>query len=68
MTDWQTWTAAIVVDNGVRDMLISDLVKYASSGLNNAPLSDWYDTTTGSAVGFRARPVVGGHLALLVGN
>jgi len=25
-------------------------------------LGDWYETTDGTAEGFRARPVVGGHL------
>jgi hypothetical protein len=43
-----------------------DLVyKYASNGLNNVPLSDWYDASSGKMVGFQARPVVGGHLALV---
>lgn len=28
-------------------------------------MSDWYDTGSGVSEGFRARPVVGGHLALV---
>ncbi|EPS94710.1 hypothetical protein FOMPIDRAFT_1054860 [Fomitopsis schrenkii] len=64
-TDWQTLTAGIMTDTTVRDMFISALYAYASDGENNAPLSDLYDTISGDSVGFRARPVVGGHLALL---
>jgi hypothetical protein len=41
------------------------VVKYVSNGLNNVPLSDWYDASSGKTLGFQARPVVGGHLALL---
>lgn len=57
--------AGIVTDTTVRDSFISALHTYASDGKNNAPLSDWYDTKSGSVQGFRARPVVGGHLALV---
>ncbi|KAJ7682669.1 DUF1793-domain-containing protein [Mycena polygramma] len=64
-TDWQIWTAAIVTDTAVRDVLISSVKKWVSDGQNNAPFGDLYDTVSGAAVGFRARPVVGGHLALL---
>lgn len=39
--------------------------KWASDGLSHVPLSDWYDTPNGEAEGFMARPVVGGHLALV---
>lgn len=33
--------------------------------LPKVPFSDLYDTVSGADVGFRARPVVGGHLALV---
>jgi hypothetical protein len=36
--------------------------KFASDGLSNQPFGDWYETTNGAPEGFRARPVVGGHL------
>lgn len=65
MTDWQTYAAGIVTDKTVRDAFISALYSYASNGKNNAPLSDWYDTQSGVVQGFRARPVVGGHFALV---
>jgi len=65
-SDWEIWTAAIMTDGEVRNTLIKRVVAYASNGLNDVPLSDWYETTGGTVSGFRARPVVGGHLALLV--
>lgn len=64
-SDWEIWTSGFVTDTGMRDTLISSVLKYTSNGQNNAPLGDLYDTGTGVAAGFRARPVVGGHLALL---
>lgn len=63
--DWQIWTAAMVTDLSVRDLLISSVKKYAADGLNSQPLGDWYETTDGDVEGFRARPVVGGHFALV---
>jgi len=65
-SDWQILTASIVTSTATRDAMIAAEVGWASSGLNNAPLSDFYDTISGANQGFRARPVVGGHLALLV--
>jgi hypothetical protein len=44
-----------MTSNDVRDLLISNVRKYAASGVNNAPLSDWYETTNGQQQGFRAR-------------
>ncbi|KAG5724965.1 hypothetical protein E4T56_gene12457 [Termitomyces sp. T112] len=64
-TDWQIWTAAIVTDTTARDLFIGSVKKYAADGLSSQPFGDWYETTNGQPEGFRARPVVGGHLALL---
>ncbi|KAG6831146.1 hypothetical protein H0H92_012571 [Tricholoma furcatifolium] len=64
-TDWQIWTAATVTDNTVRDLFISSVKKYASAGLSSQPFGDWYDAEDGTAEDFRARSVVGGHLALV---
>ncbi|KAJ7368431.1 DUF1793-domain-containing protein [Mycena albidolilacea] len=64
-SDWQVWTAAIVSTTAVRDLLIGGVKKFVSDGQTNVPFSDLYDTISGADVGFRARPVVGGHLALL---
>ena len=51
----------------VRDSLISSVVKYVSDGKNNQPLGDLYDSISGAQVANsgHARPVVGGHLALV---
>lgn len=64
-TDWSIWTAGLVTTTAVRDLLISSVRKYAADGKSSQPLGDWYETTDGSVEGFRARPVVGGHLALV---
>ncbi|KAF7790090.1 hypothetical protein EIP86_001040 [Pleurotus ostreatoroseus] len=65
-SDWEIWTAGLVSSTTVRDLFVSSVFKYASDGMSSQPLGDWYETTDGSVEGFRARPVVGGHLALLV--
>ena len=59
------WTAAVMTNITTRDMFIDSVYKYAGDGANNVPLSDWYDTLSGVSDGFKARPVVGGHLALV---
>ncbi|KAF9268096.1 DUF1793-domain-containing protein [Marasmius fiardii PR-910] len=64
-SDWEIWTAGIMADNTTRDMFIKAVTAYLSSGMSSQPFGDWYDTTDGKSLGFRARPVVGGHLALL---
>ncbi|VDB85451.1 unnamed protein product [Peniophora sp. CBMAI 1063] len=69
-SDWQIFTAALLqsTSTDVRDMFVSGVTKYSSDALakNTEPTSDWYETSSGGvAGGFRARPVVGGHLALL---
>ncbi|KAJ7590784.1 hypothetical protein C8J56DRAFT_933888 [Mycena floridula] len=60
------YTAAIATDTAGRDIFISGVKKYAADGLGSSAFGDWYETTNGVPNGFRARPVVGGHLALLV--
>ncbi|PSS35457.1 hypothetical protein PHLCEN_2v1612 [Hermanssonia centrifuga] len=62
---WEIWTSAIVSSNTVRDLFITAVRNYAADGKSSQPLGDWYETADGSVEGFRARPVVGGHLALL---
>jgi hypothetical protein len=63
--DWQIWTAAIMTSTSARDLFISSVRKYVMDGLNSQPLGDWYETINGDVEGFRARPVVGGHFALV---
>jgi hypothetical protein len=64
----QILTAGTVTDKETRDFLVSSVVKYAKDGKNSMPLSDWYDASTGTKNGFQARPVVGGHFALVRGH
>ncbi|KAF8897656.1 DUF1793-domain-containing protein [Infundibulicybe gibba] len=61
-SDWEIWTAGIMTDTATRDIFISAVKRWASDGVSSQPLGDWYETTNGSPEGFRARPVVGGHL------
>ncbi|KAF9008954.1 DUF1793-domain-containing protein [Cyathus striatus] len=61
-SDWEIWTAGIVTNTSTRDLFISSVKKWASDGLSSQPFGDWYETTNGEPEGFRARPVVGGHL------
>ncbi|KIL59835.1 hypothetical protein M378DRAFT_193746 [Amanita muscaria Koide BX008] len=63
-SDWEIWTAAIMTNTQVRDLFIGSVRKWAADGLSSEPFGDWYETTNGQPEGFRARPVVGGHLAL----
>ena len=66
--DWSIWTAATTTRSDVRDQIISGVVKYAADGNNDLPLADWYDTLSGTQADLYdnyARPVVGGHLALV---
>ncbi len=65
IVDWEIWTAGLVTSTSVRDMLVSSVRKYAADGKSSQPLGDWYETKDGSVKGFRARPVAGGHLALV---
>ncbi|KII95062.1 hypothetical protein PLICRDRAFT_48031 [Plicaturopsis crispa FD-325 SS-3] len=65
-SDWQIYAAAIATDTTTRDLFINSVQKYNAGGANNAPFGDWYETKDGTQEGFRARPVVGGHLAMLV--
>ncbi|KAK0468165.1 uncharacterized protein EV420DRAFT_1503141 [Desarmillaria tabescens] len=61
---WEIWAAAIMTNNSTRDLFISSVKDWVSSGLNSQPFGDFYNTTDGGLLSFKARPVVGGHLAL----
>jgi hypothetical protein len=80
-TDWMVFAAATamapgVSNEGVRDMFINDIHAYMSNGKNDVPFSDKFWTESklgldgkqheiGTYDGYRARPVAGGHFALL---
>lgn len=64
-SDWQMLTAAVVTNTTLRDYMITSVRKHAAAGVNSAPMSDWYDDTSGVDQGFANRPVVGAHLGLV---
>ncbi|KAG0651856.1 Glutaminase A [Hyphodiscus hymeniophilus] len=68
-SDWEMFTAAIA-SSSTRQMFISDLAKFIAQTPTSSPLTDLYSAQTadwpGEGAGqFTARPVVGGHFALL---
>ena len=60
-TDWIMWTAAMANDTETFLRFSDPLWLYAHETATRWPLSDWFWTTDGTAVGFRARSVVAGH-------
>ncbi|KAL7623151.1 hypothetical protein AAE478_006832 [Parahypoxylon ruwenzoriense] len=66
-TDWMLWCAAIASEE-TRDTFIRLVAGWIDSTPTNMPLTDLYDAATGDYPGglrFTARPVAGGHFALL---
>ncbi|EJD43842.1 DUF1793-domain-containing protein [Auricularia subglabra TFB-10046 SS5] len=66
-TDWEIWVAAIV-DDDLKAQIIKAVANYAGDGLADAPFGDLYNVEDGKQDGFRARPVAGGHLAIMAFN
>ncbi|KAK1042614.1 hypothetical protein LTS16_008596 [Friedmanniomyces endolithicus] len=75
-TDWMMFAAATVVAPGVdkvgvRDMFIDDVHAFMANGINAVPFSDKFhlrdDGTIvkGTWSQYKARPVVGGHFAIM---
>jgi Domain of unknown function (DUF1793) len=65
--DWEVWTAAAFGDENptLRKHILDDLSKFLQTTPSRVPFSDWYDTNTAESQGFKARPAVGGHFAML---
>lgn len=65
-SDWEMFTAAIA-SVSTRDLFISKLANWINVTPTQLPLTDLYDAATGDwpPNQFHARPVVGGHFALL---
>ncbi|KAI1443276.1 glutaminase A [Annulohypoxylon stygium] len=66
-TDWMMWCAAIA-SSSTRDTFIKLVAGWIDSTPTNMALTDLYDASTGnypSGLQFTARPVAGGHFALL---
>lgn len=67
VSDWEMWTAAAFGDENpaLRSGLVEALGKFLRVTPQRVPFTDWYTTATSNHVGFQARPVAGGHFALL---
>ncbi|KAI1635106.1 glutaminase GtaA [Biscogniauxia mediterranea] len=66
-TDWMLWCAAIASDD-TRAVFIDRIAEWIGVTPTNRALTDLYDAVTGNypdGITFTARPVVGGHFALL---
>ncbi|KAI1850635.1 hypothetical protein JX265_004345 [Neoarthrinium moseri] len=65
-SDWEMFAAAIASAD-TRDIFIQKLANWINVTPTNRPLTDLYDAASGDYPGlqFTARPVVGGHFALL---
>ena len=60
-SDWVMWTASMADDTETFLKFADYVWKYANETTTRWPLSDWYWATNGTARGFRARSVIGGH-------
>lgn len=58
--DWSVWIAALSQSRSDFDALMAPVYRFVIESPDRVPLSDWYQTTDGKVVGFRARSVVGG--------
>lgn len=60
LIDWAVWSISLADNPKDWEEMISPIYRYVNETPSRIPLSDWFDTKTGGAVGFRARSVVGG--------
>jgi hypothetical protein len=57
--DFSVWTACLTGNREDFDALVDPLHRFMMESPDRIPLTDWYGTVDGKAVGFRARSVVG---------
>ncbi len=58
--DWTVWTACLSDNQADFAALVNPTVRFANETPDRVPMTDWYQTDTGHAMSFRARPVAGG--------
>ena len=65
-SDWIIWTATLANDMETFGKFIDPVHRFVTKTEDRVPMSDWYETTDGSKVGFQARSVVGGYFIKLL--
>jgi Domain of unknown function (DUF1793)/Domain of unknown function (DUF4965) len=58
--DWELWTATLTEDPTQFTALMDPIGKWLNETPSRVPLTDWYDSKTGTMLHFQARSVVGG--------
>ena len=58
--DWILWSATLTQNRADFEALTAPVFAFLNETPDRAPMTDWYQSTTGKKVGFTARPVVGG--------
>jgi len=59
-TDWHIWTACLADTPEDFEAFVAPVARFLNATPERVPMTDWYQTTDATMVGFRARPVVGG--------
>lgn len=60
-SDWIMWTSSMADDKETFLKFADYVYKYTNETTSRVPASDWYYTTAGTMVGFKARSVIGGY-------